>query len=93
MRCIDSMIQKRKECLVCKTTQGLQEHHVFDGIRRQASDDHGITVWLCERHHTGDEGVHTDEKRNLALKQRVQRAIEKKYGHEKFMEIFHKSYL
>ena len=87
------MLQKRKECLICKTTVGLHEHHVFDGIRRQASDECGVTVWLCARHHTGDEGVHTDEKRNLALKRRVQRAIEKKYGHDKFMEIFHKSYL
>ncbi len=87
------MLQKEKQCLICKTTIGLHEHHVFDGSRRKASDKYGLTVWLCAKHHTGDEGVHQNEKLNLQLKRKVQAAFEKKYGHERFMEIFHKSYL
>ena len=87
------MLQKNKECLICKTTQNLQCHHVFEGAYRQASDRYGLTVWLCMKHHTGDEGIHFNTKLDRQLKAKTQKAFEDKYGHDEFMKIFKKNYI
>ena len=88
-----SLLQKHRECLICKTPLGLHEHHVFDGRNRQNSDKWGMTVWLCQRHHTGEEGIHLNEKQSFKLKAAAQRVFERKYGHDKFMEVFRRNYL
>lgn len=31
-----SVLQKEKECMICKTTIGLHEHHVFEGWGNRA---------------------------------------------------------
>lgn len=87
------MLQKRKECLICKTPHNLHEHHVFEGCYRQASEKYGLTVWLCFKHHTGDEGIHFNTKLDRQLKAKAQKAFEQIYGHEKFMQIFKKNYI
>ena len=87
----------------------LEEHHVFDGIYRQASEDYGLKVYLCRYHHTGDMftnkgAVHThpNEGADLWLKQQAQLRWESRYSkelpeteeaHEEFREVFGKSYL
>ncbi len=66
-------------------------HHCFHGSRRKAADEYGCWVWL--RH-----DVHMDlHQRNTALDRRIQRECQERfeeiYGHEKFIQVFGKSYL
>lgn len=86
-----SIMQDEKECFVTGSPYGLDLHHVYADPRRKASDKWGCTVWL--RH-----DVHMDlHQRNTALdrqiKARCQKRFEELYGHEKFMDVFGKSYL
>lgn len=89
------ILQKDKKCFFCGTTQNLHRHHVFEGTaNRRKSENFGCVVWLCGPHHNlSTEGVHFNKRRDLQLKQYAQREFEKLYGHEKFMEVFHKNYI
>jgi hypothetical protein len=53
------------------------------------ADRYGLTVHLCVRCHTR---LHDLGEHNLELERIGQQAFEKKYGHEKFMQIFGKDY-
>lgn len=88
-------LQDRKECFFCGKTEGLARHHVYGGTaNRRKSETYGCVVWLCGPHHNlSTEGVHFNKKRDLQLKQYTQREFEKLYGHDKFMETFHRNYL
>ena len=93
-----SILQTRRECWACRayynliTTRGLQEHHVFQGARRQASEDAGLKVWLCAAHHVGDEGAHFDSALAAMLKDEAQRAYDALHGPGAFFERFQKNY-
>lgn len=91
-----SIIQKEKECYFCKTTQGLECHHIFPGTaNRKNSEKYGLKVWLCNRHHTGsNESVHHNSDMMQMLKAIGQQSFEKEYGtREDFIRIFGKSVL
>lgn len=88
-----SILQKRRECLICKSTQALECHHVFEGSRRDASEKYGMKVWLCPKHHRiGRFSAHRSAKLNRALKSAAQERFEKTHTQEEFMRIFHKNY-
>lgn len=90
----DSIMQDRKECFITGDTNNLHQHHCFTGGRRQAAEDWGCWVWLREDwHNTKSYGVHFDKKFDLCLKRECQKKFEELYGHEKFMEVFGKSWL
>ncbi len=65
-----TILQEKKECLICKATGRLHLHHVFEGTgRRQVSDREGLTVWLCPHHHnSSNNSVHYNKKLDLKLK-------------------------
>ena len=89
------IIQKEKECFVCKETYGLHEHHIFFGtsIRKQ-SEKYGMKVWLCGRHHNlSNEGVHFNKELDLRIKQIAQKKFEETYKDLDFIKIFGKNYL
>lgn len=88
-------LQTRKECFFCGKTEGLHHHEVFYGsANRKKSIKWKCQVWLCGKHHDlSSEGVHMDHKKDLILKRYAQKCFEQEYGHEKFMEVFHKNYL
>ena len=90
-----SIIQKEKECLICRTTYGLHDHHVFYGTaNRRLSEKYGLKVWLCMEHHTGNNGVHRNPKLDSVLKRIGQRKFENRCGsREDFMRIFGRNYL
>lgn len=89
------VLQKNKECFFCHRTEGLHRHEVFHGTaNRRKSIEYGCQVWLCGPHHNlSIEGVHFNKSRDDKLKRFAQEEFEKVYGHEKFMEVFHKNYL
>lgn len=90
------MIQKIKECYVCHSQIGLERHHIiFGSSGRRLSEKYDLTVWLCYEHHRGTFGVHGKNGKDLnkKLKIEAQRAFERQYTHEAWMNIFHKNYI
>lgn len=91
---MDSLLQTEKECYITGAAEHLHKHHIYQGAHRQASEKWGCWVWLRQDWHNGEMyGVHHDKRLDTALKQICQTAFERRYGHEKFMEIFGKNYL
>lgn len=83
-----------QECYLCKTTVQVEVHHVFHGANRSNATKYGCVIGLCRKHHTcGKQSVHRNNMLDEQLKQMAQTKFEEIYGHDKFMEVFHKSYL
>ena len=89
---MNSIIQDKKECYVCKTTIGLHKHHIFEGRNRKNSEKYGCWCWLCPKHHNmSDEGVHFNKRFDNYLKRYTQRVFEVIYN-EEFINIFRRNY-
>ena len=90
-----SIMQTEKECYKTRSTLNLHKHHIFGGTaNRKKSEKWGCWVWLqSDYHNASGHGVHSDKQFNMQLKQECQAKFEERYGHEKFMEVFHKNYL
>ena len=58
---------------------------------RKLSDKYGLVVWL--RHDIHMDLHDRNKDLEIRLKQDAQRAFEKMYSHEKWMEVFKKNYL
>jgi len=79
---------------MCRRTDVLHKHHVFGGPNRKWSEYYGLTIWLCPKdHNMSDKGIHFNKPLDLQIKQIAQKEFEDTYDHEKFMEIFGRSYL
>ena len=90
-----SIIQDRKECLVCGSWN-VEDHHIFFGqANRKLSEKYGLKVWLCPTHHRGTIGVHGRDghKLDMQLKELGQKAFEWKHTREEFIKTFGKNYL
>lgn len=83
------------KCYVSGVTYDIHIHEVFYGTaNRKKSIEYGCCVPLTARLHNGsNKGVHFNKALDMRLKREMQKAFEKKYSHEEFMEIFHKNYL
>lgn len=99
-----SILQDKRggECYLCNLLLGIdtptpirEEHHVMHGTaNRKLSEHYGLKVYLCPYHHrNGPESAHRCRQTDILLKQAAQRAFERKYGSEKWMEVFGKNYL
>lgn len=89
-----SILQSEKECFVCHTTYGLEEHHVIGGTaNRKQSEKYGLKVWLCHEHHRGNSGVHFNKELDLKIKKIAQSTFECEHTREEFRAIFGKSWL
>jgi hypothetical protein len=95
-----SIIQEEKtRCYICGKNAsadyfGLDEHHVFFGQNRKASEIYGLKVYLChDSCHLN--GVHQDAKLNRALQSKVQKIAMKhyKWSIEDFRDRFGRNYL
>lgn len=65
--------------------------NVFYGTaNRRLSDEDGCIVYLCQRHHTGAQGVHFNKKIDLTLKARCE--LEWLKQNDKTIEDFIKRY-
>lgn len=90
-----SIIQDKRECLVCGSWN-VEEHHIFFGqAKRKLSEDYGLKVWLCPTHHRGTNGVHgkNGHKLDSELKQLGQKAFEWEHTREEFMKLMGRNYL
>ena len=79
-------------CLICGRPYP-QKHHAMNAANKKKSEKYGLMVPLCEKHHTGAEGVHTDAERMKKMRQLAQTKFEAIHGHELWMQEFGKNYL
>lgn len=89
------ILQTTKECYITHCTYNLHKHHIFEGTaNRKKSEQWGCWVWLrADYHNMADYGVHFNKKLDTQLKQECQKQFELLYGHDVFMQIFHRNYL
>lgn len=92
---MESIIQHEKRCYVCYLTEGIEEHHIIFGTgRRELSEQYGLKVWLCHRHHRDSKyGVHFAPEFDKSLKELAQRCFEAVYPELNFVEIFGENYI
>lgn len=93
---VKSLLQRNKACYICGTTLNLHLHHIFYGTaNRKLSDADGCVVYLCQRHHTGAAGVHSNRKIDLTLKARCQIEWQKQNNKtiEDFIARYGKNYI
>ena len=92
-----SIIQTSKCCYVCYRLDNLHLHHILFGKNRKKCDEDKLTVWLCQEHHEGTNGVHgkNGHELDLELKRFAQETWMKYYNKtkEEFIERYGRSYL
>lgn len=96
-----SLLQNKKCCYVCGTTQDLHYHHIFYGTaNRKKSDEDLMGVYLCGLHHNlSNAGVHFNKALDLKLKQQAEKIWIRTYcnseedGIEKFIRRYGRNYL
>lgn len=89
MKYLASILTKNMcSCIFCKSSN-VEIHHVMNGSLRKKSTKYGLVVPLCRKHH---EQVHKNQSIDNSLKKSTQIAFEKLYGHDKWMQEFHKNY-
>lgn len=71
-----------------------EKHHVFNGPDRTASEEDGMTVYLCVKHHRdGPKAVHNNCDNDLLLKRYAQAVWEQQGTREAFRKRYRMSYL
>ena len=93
-----SILQKNKECYICKSLY-VEDHHIYFGPNRKISEKYGFKVWLCNLHHTGSisgissYAVHFNRKKDLELKRICQSVYERNHTRASFIKLIGRSYL
>jgi len=83
-----------KCCFFCKSTNNLEEHHIFGGCRRKLSEKYGLKVWLCSYCHRDNKyGVHGNKDMAEQLHKTGQLAFIHHFRNLNFLKIFGKTYL
>lgn len=86
-----SIMQSEKKCFITGATVNLDRHHCFHGPRRKAAEKWGCWIWLRSDLH---RELHDKNKElDRMIERACQERFEELYGHQKFMEVFGKSYL
>lgn len=84
-----SIIQNRRECLLCGSTQ-VEEHHIFGAFNRKKSEKYGLKVWLCRTHHND---AHSPSSGVPDYLHRLGQIAFSKTYNEDFLSIFGRNYL
>ena len=92
-------------CFICGKIGYTEEHHIFEGSNRTASEEDGLKVDICLDHHRGYNGVHTSRGKDIMnwLHETGQEVYEKRImelegitqeeAREKFTKRYIRSYL
>ena len=89
-----SIMQDRKVCYFTGSVDNLDKHHIFLGTaNRKKSEQYGCWVWITHWLHMRIHQDHEFTSYRYELQKEAQRRFEAIYGHEKFMQEFHKNYL
>ena len=72
----------------------LEEHHIFGGPNRKKSEEYGLKVYLCLRHHReGKHAVHNNHENMRLLQREGQQAFQVVYPDLDFGQVFKTNYL
>lgn len=82
-----------KKCYLTGRTYDLDKHHCMNGPFRKKAETYGLWVYLNHDVHMKLHQTPQGQKVARWLKQQGQEAFERKYGHDKFMEVFKRNYL
>ena len=93
--------EKDGRCFLCMMLHNdyryhnyLERHHVFNGPDRDASEEEGLTVYLCVNHHReGPEAVQNNQDNNRIVQCYAQEFWEQNHTREEFQKKFRGSYL
>lgn len=94
--------EKNGICFLCALLEGdtrqqygLHKHHVFFGTaNRKLSEEDGLYIYLCMRHHeTGPDAVHVNKGTRVMLQIYAQEAYEKTHTREEFIKRYGRSYI
>ena len=91
-----SILQDEQKCYITGQTNNVHYHHIYRGVNRSISDEHGFGVYLCARlHNASDDGVHgkNGHELDMMLKRHCQMAYEKEHSREEFMALIGRNYL
>ncbi len=97
-----SILQSEKRvCFLCRVLHGDDHeqpthcHHVMYGIAdRKLSEQYGLKVYLCPKHHEfSEEAVHRNKDINLMLRKAAQVVFITKNGNEKWKRLFNRNFL
>lgn len=82
-------------CWLCDKQKPTEEHHIYGGPCRKASEEYGLKVHLClECHRTGPRAAHACKDTADILHRAGQRAFEEKAGsRSEFIRVFGRNYL
>lgn len=89
------MVDDKEHCIFC-FNPCVEEHHIFFGTsNRDKAEKYGLTIPLCNKHHTGSgDSPHKNRIIDIALKCWAQTVFETQIGtREDFRREFGKSYL
>ena len=86
-------MQFTERCYKTGVTNNLDRHHVMNGPYRDKSEAFGLWVYLNHDIHMWLHQTRDGEQYKRQLKQEAQLAFEDCYGHERWMQEFHKNYL
>lgn len=84
------------KCFMCKRTEWLEHHHIFNASNKKNSEKYGAVVTLCHKcHNEPPDGVHFNKERRQWLQADAQKRIMEHHGitKEEFIQIFGKNYL
>lgn len=88
-RRFSNLVEDMTLCARCGSPY-VELHEVFNGSgSREKSKKYGLVIPLCRRCHSL---VHSNQEIDRQLKLEVQREFIKRYGYEKYMEVFKKNY-
>lgn len=92
---MNSILQERKYCYHGGNCEGgLEKHHIFGGSNRKFSEEDGLWVWLCHKHHNEPpEGVHFDRYYMSLLHYAGQSAYEETHSRKQFVSRYGKNYI
>lgn len=82
---------------MCHRLDKLHLHHILFGRNRKKCDEDKLTVWLCQEHHEGTNGVHGKQghELDLELKRLAQETWMNYYNKtkEEFIRRYGRSYI
>lgn len=89
-----SIIQTKKECFFCHSTNWLEYHHCFGASNKKNSEKYGLMVWLCHWcHNEPPNGVHHNAVNMRKLRSIAQKKFEETHSREEFTRLIGKNYL
>lgn len=86
----DKARKKSGWCKLCGKCTSTQIHHIYEGIFRWRSEKYDFVIEVCPECH---DKLHRNALCSLELKQKTQKAYEKKHGHDDFVQKMGRSWL